>query len=68
MVISNNKSANIKVTSGKDDNGVNKGIRITVSNIALVNDKKGVKTTFKPAENGSYTVNGEKLLQILLSH
>ena len=61
VVISNNKSANIKVTSGKDDNGVNKGIRITVSNIALVNDKKGVKTTFKPAENGSYTVNGEKI-------
>ena len=61
VVISNNKSANIKVTSGKDDNGVNKGIRITDSNIALVNDKKGVKTTFKPAENGSYTVNGEKI-------
>ena len=59
--ISNRKSANIKVTSEKNDNGVNKGIRITVSNIALVNDKKAVETTFKPAENGSYTVNGEKI-------
>ena len=59
--IKNNRSANIKVTSEKDDNGVNKGIRITVSNIALVNDKKDVRTTFKPAENGSYTVNGEKI-------
>ena len=59
--IKNNRSANITVTSEKNDNGVNKGIRITVSNIALVNDKKDVRTTFKPAENGSYTVNGEKI-------
>ena len=59
--IKNNRSANIKVTSERNDNGVNKGIRITVSNIALVNDKKAVNTTFKPAENGSYTVNGEKI-------
>ena len=56
-----NRSANITVTSGKDDNGVNKGIRITVSNIALVKDIKDVDTTFKPAENGSYTVNGDKI-------
>lgn len=55
--IRNRRSANIKVTSKKDD----KGIRITVSNIALVNYKKAVNTTFKPAENGSYTVNGEKI-------
>lgn len=61
VVISNKRSANIKVTSERNDNGVNKGIRITVSNIALVNDKKAVNTTFKPAENGSYTVNGEKI-------
>ncbi len=58
--IKNNRSANITVTSEKNDNGVNKGIRITVSNIALVNEK-AVRTTFKPAENGSYTVNGEKI-------
>ena len=58
--IKNNRSANITVTSEKNDNGVNKGIRITVSNIALVNEK-AVRTTFKPAENGSYTVSGEKI-------
>ena len=60
MEIKNNRSANITVTSEKNDNGVNKGIRITVSNIALVNEK-AVRTTFKPAENGSYTVSGEKI-------
>lgn len=66
--IKNNRSANITVTSEKNDNGVNKGIRITVSNIALVNEK-AVRTTFKPAENGSYTVSGEKITaNILLSH
>lgn len=59
--LKNNRSANITVTSEKNDNGVNKGIRITVSNIALVKDIKDVDTTFKPAENGSYTVNGEKI-------
>ena len=58
--IKNNRSANITVTSEKNDNDVNKGIRITVSNIALVNEK-AVRTTFKPAENGSYTVSGEKI-------
>ena len=62
VVIDNKaRAATIKVTSEGSDNGVNKGIRITVSNIALVNDKKAVKTTFKPAENGSYTVNGETI-------
>ena len=66
VVISNKRSANIKVTSERNDNGVNKGIRITVSNIALVNDKKNVHTTFKPAENGSYTVNGEKITANIL--
>lgn len=61
--IKSTKYATINLKSERSDNGINKGIRITVSNIALVNDQKNVKTIFKPAENGSYTVNGEKITE-----